>query len=210
MPGTNVLVLVGLLFYVAASLALWQLLLRNRPPNGVRRRRPRWPVRLAKAVATLVGGAAAGAGALLVVATVANAGRPGALSRPAMLAIWGVGSVAAMLYIGQAPLIRRLVTRACLVLGIQGALLPLTTLVAFAGAGTRLAGPTGPGDRLVEVLGVRLVGSLPAVWIGVAGFFVGLVLLVVADRARRPARRPVRRSFRASRAAVISARARHR
>lgn len=211
MPGTNVLVLVGVLFYLLASLALWRLLLKNPPPTGVRRHRARWPLRLAKAVATLVGGAAAGAGALLVVATIANAGRPGTMTKPMMLAVWGVGSVVAMLFIGRASLIRRVVTRTCLALGVQGAILPLATLVSFAVAGTRLAGPTESGDRLVEVLGVRLVGSLPAVWIGLGGFCAGLILVVAADRARRPvARRRGRRGVRSSRAGVISARARHR
>ena len=51
MPGTNVLVLVGLVLYLAASLLLWRLLLKEPPPMGSRRSRPRWPRRLAKAFA---------------------------------------------------------------------------------------------------------------------------------------------------------------
>ena len=58
MPGTNVLVLVGLVFYLAASLLLWRLLLKEPPPMAPRRSRPRWPLRLAKAFATLIGGTA--------------------------------------------------------------------------------------------------------------------------------------------------------
>ncbi len=212
MPGTNALVLVGLLFYVVASLLLWRLLLKEAPPMGPHRSRPRWPLRLAKAVATLTGGAAAGAGSVLVIATVVNAGRPGTMTTQAMLAVWAAASVVAMLSIGRAPLIRRVVTRTCLALGVQGVILPLATLVSFVVAGTRLAGSAGTGgERIVEVLGVRLVGNLPAVWIGVGGFCVGLALVVVADRARRRvAKRRSRRRFRSSRAGVISARARHR
>ena len=212
MPGTNVLVLVGLAFYLAASLLLWRLLLKEPPPKAPRRSRPRWPLRLAKAFATLIGGTAAGAASLLVVATVVNAGKPGTLTTPAMLAVWVVGSVIAMLFIGRAPLIRRVVTRACLALGVQGVILPLATLVSFIVAGTRLAGSVGTdGERTVEVLGVRLVGNLPAVWIGLGGFCVGLALVIVADRARRRvAKRRARRRFRSSRAGVISARSRHR
>ncbi len=212
MPGTNALVLVGLLFYVVASLLLWRLLLKEPPPMGPHRSRPRWPLRLAKAVATLTGGAAAGAGSVLVIATVVNAGRPGTMTTQAMLAVWAAASVVAMLSIGRAPLIRRVVTRTCLALGVQGVILPLATLVSFVVAGTRLAGSAGTGgERIVEVLGVRLVGNLPAVWIGVGGFCVGLALVVVADRARRRvAKRRSRRRFRSSRAGVISARARHR
>ena len=41
MPGTNVLVLVGLLFYLAASLVLWRLLLKEPLPSAPRRNRPR-------------------------------------------------------------------------------------------------------------------------------------------------------------------------
>ena len=212
MPGTNALVLVGLVVYLAASLVLWRLLLKETPPTGPRRSRPRWPRRLAKAVATLVGGTAAGAASLLVVATVVNAGKPGTLTRHEMLAIWAVASVVAMLFIGRAPLIRRAVTRACLAIGVQGVILPLATLLSFVVAGTRLAGSAGTGgERTVEVLGVRLVGNLPAVWIGLGGFCIGLALVFVGDRARRQvARRRARRRFRSSRAGVISARGRHR
>ena len=65
------------------------------------------------------------------------------------------------------------------------------------------------GERTVEAYGVRLVGSLPAVWIGLAGFCVGLVLVFVGDRAHRQvARRRARRRFRSSRAGVISVRGR--
>jgi hypothetical protein len=212
MPDSQVLVLIGLVLYLAASLVLWRLLLKEPPPMGPRRGRPRWPRRLAKALATLVGGAAAGAASLLVVATVVDAGKPGTLAPPAMLAVWAAASVVAMLYIGRAPLIRRVVTRACLAVGVQGVVLPLATLVSFVVAGTRLAGSAGTGgERTVEVCGVRLVGSLPAVWIGLGGFCVGLALVTVSDRARRRvAKRRARRRFRSSRAGVISVRARHR
>jgi hypothetical protein len=212
MPGTNVLVLVGLLFYLVASLLLWRLLLQEPSPLESRPRRPRWPLRLAKALATLLGGAAAGAVAVLVIATVVNAGWPGTMSTSVVLAVWAVASVAAMLFIGRAPLIRRVVTRTCLALGVQGLILPLATLASFVLAGTRPVGSveTG-GQRTVEVLGIRLAGSLPAVWVGLGGFCIGLVLVVVADRARRRvARRRYRRRGRSSRAGIISARARHR
>jgi len=77
-------------------------------------------------------------------------------------------------------------------------------------AGTRLAGSAGTGgERTVEVLGLRLVGSLPAVWIGLGGFCVGLILVIAGDRARRRiAKRRARRRFRSSRAGVLSARSR--
>ena len=53
----------------------------------------------------------------------------------------------------------------------------------------------------MEVLGLRLVGNLPAVWIGLGGFCVGLTLVFIGDRARRRvARRRARRNFRSSRA----------
>ncbi len=58
---------------------------------------------------------------------------------------------------------------------------------------------------------MRLVGNLPAVWIGLGGFCVGLALVIVSDRARRQvAKRRARRRFRSSRAGVISARGRRR
>lgn len=210
MPDNQVLVLVGAVVYLAASLVLWRLLLKEPPPMALRRSRPRWPRRLAKAFATLVGGIAAGAASLLIIATVVNAGKPGTLTTRTMVAVWAVASVIAMLFIGRAPLIRRAVTRACLALGVQGVILPLATLVSFVVAGTRLAGSAGNGgERTVAVLGVRLVGNLPAVWFGLGGFCIGLALVIVGDRARRRvAKRRARRRFRSSRAGVISARSR--
>jgi len=49
-------VLVGGIVYLAASFVLWRLLLKEPPPMAPRRHRSRWPRRLAKAFATLVGG----------------------------------------------------------------------------------------------------------------------------------------------------------
>jgi hypothetical protein len=164
-------------------------------------------------VITLLGGAASGAATLLVVTTVVNAGKAGTLDRSGMLAVWAVGSVVAMLFIGRAPLIRRAVTRTCLSLGVQGVALPLATLVSFVVAGTRLAGSAGTGgERTVAVLGVRLAGHLPAVWIGLGGFCIGLVLVILGDRPRRRVvrRRGASRRFRSSRAGVLSSRGRPR
>ena len=187
MPGTNLLVLFGLLFYLGASLLLWNLLLKEPPPLSPRSRRPRrWPIRLARAVAILVGGAASGAASLLVIGTIVNAGKPGTMGPPIVLAVWAVATVVAMLFIGRAPLIRRVVTRTCLAVGVQGVVLPLATVVSFIVAGTRLAGSAGSGgERTVEYMGFRLAGSVPAVWIGLGGFCVGLALIIVGDRARR-------------------------
>jgi hypothetical protein len=216
MYGTNFLVLLGLAFYLVASFVLWQLLLKEPAPSAARYDRPRprrWPIRLAKAVITLLGGAASGAATLLVVTTVVNAGKAGTLDRSGMLAVWAVGSVVAMLFIGRAPLIRRAVTRTCLSLGVQGVALPLATLVSFVVAGTRLAGSAGTGgERTVAVLGVRLAGHLPAVWIGLGGFCIGLVLVILGDRPRRRVvgRRRASRRFRSSRAGVLSSRGRPR
>ena len=216
MHGTNLLVLLAVGLYLLASFVLWKLLLSERSTSGHRGPPPgprRWPIRLAKTMVTLLGGAASGAVTLLAVATVVNAGKPGTLGGRAILAVWAVGTVAAMLFIGRAPMIRRAVSRTCLALGVQGVALPVATLLAFAVAGARLAGSAGTGgERVVTVLGVRLVGHLPAVWVGLAGFCVGLALVIVGDRARRGVlrRRRARRRFRSSRAGVLSTRARAR
>lgn len=215
MYGTNLLVLLAVGFYLLASFVLWQLLLTEPTPSGRRNRTPRprrWPIRLAKALVTFLGGTASGAVTLLAVATVVNAGKPGTLGGYGRLAVWAVGSVVAMLFIGRAPMIRRAVSRTCLAVGVQAVALPLATLASFAVAGARLAGSAETaGERSVTVLGVRLVGHLPAVWIGLAGFCLGLALVVVGDRARRGVlRRRAGRRFRSSRAGVLSTRARHR
>jgi hypothetical protein len=216
MPGTNLLVLFGLLFYLGASLLLWNLLLKE-PPRltsrpGRTSRPPRWPIRLAKAVATALGGAAAGGASLLLVAIVVDAGKPGTMTTPVTWAVWAVATVLAILFVGRAPLIRRVITRTCLAVGLQGVLLPLATLVSFVVAGTRLAGSAGTGsERTVDYMGLRLAGEMSAVWIGLGGFCVGLALVIVGDRVRRRvARRRRGRRARGSPAGSRSTRARHR
>ncbi|HKA62432.1 MAG TPA: hypothetical protein VKH83_08405 [Methylomirabilota bacterium] len=131
-----------------------------------------------------------------MIATVVNAGKPGTMSAPVKWGVWTVATILAILLIGRAPLIRRVITRTCLALGLQGVLLPLATLVSFVVAGARLAGSAGTaGERSVDYMSLRLAGHLPAVWIGVGGFCVGLALVVVSDRVwrrvlgRRPGRR---------------------
>jgi hypothetical protein len=216
MPGANLLVLFGLLFYLGVSLLLWNLLLRESPrltpTAGQTKRPPRWPIRLAKIVATAAGAAASGAASLLLLATIVNAGKSGTMSSTVKWAVWLVATVLAILYIGRAPLIRRVVTRTCLAVGLQGVLLPLATLVSFLVAGIRLAGSAGSGgERTVEYLGIQLAGHMSGVWIGLVGFFLGLALVVLGDRTRR---RLVGRHgggrARVLRASARSVRARHR
>jgi hypothetical protein len=209
MPGTNLLVLFGLVFYLGASLLLWNLLLKEparlTPRSGRTARPPRWPIRLAKAVATALGGAAAGGVSLLLIAIVVNAGKPGTMSAPVKWGVWTVATALAILFIGRAPLIRRVVARACLTVGLQGVLLPLATLVSFVVAGARLAGSAGTGgERTLDYMGLRLAGQLPAVWIGVGGFCIGLALLLLSDRVRR--RAPGRRRSGRARPARVGAR----
>src|SRR5215471_14948481 len=152
MPGTNLLVLFGFVFYLGASFLLWHLLLRE--PRRTHRGPRRWPIRLAKAFATVIGGMASGAVTLLLVMTIVNAGKPGTMGQSLMLAVWAVATVVAMLFIGRAPMIHRVVTRTCLVLGVQGVLLPMATLISFLVAGARLADSSGTGvERTVEFLG---------------------------------------------------------
>ena len=115
MPGTNLLVLFGLVFYLGASLLLWNLLLKEPPrvtPRPERRAHPpRWPIRLAKAMGTVLGGAASGGVSLLLIATVVNAGKPGTMTPPVKWAVWGAATVLAILFVGRAPLIRPSPTR---------------------------------------------------------------------------------------------------
>jgi hypothetical protein len=218
MPGTNLLVLFGLLLYLSASFVLWHILLR---PSGLRDSsggRLRWRVRLGKAIVTLIGGAASGAASLLVTWTIVNARKPGMMSTSAALTVWAVFTALATLFVGRAPRIRRVVIRTGLALGLHGIALPSATLIAFVVAGTRLAGSAGAGaERTTVVLGVPLAGNLSAVWIGLGGFCIGLTLIVVADHARRPSVRrrlsrrldPSRR-FRTWRAGGLSTRGRPR
>jgi hypothetical protein len=157
--------------------------------------------------------AAEGAAGLDVeIGTIVNAGKPDTMSALVKWAAWTLATVLAIFYIGRAPLIRRVVTRACLAVGLQGVVLPLATLVSFLVAGERLAGSAGiGGERTVEYVGLRLAGQMSAVWVALGGFCVGLALVIVGDRARRrPGRRHGGRHRRLSRGSARSTRARHR
>jgi hypothetical protein len=60
-------------------------------------------------------------------------------------------------------------------------------------------------------MGLRLAGQMPAVWVALGGFCVGLALVIVADRARRrPGRRHRGHRRHLSRGSARSIRARHR
>lgn len=157
MPGTNLLVLFGLVFYLGASLLLWNLLLKEpsrlTPRSARTTRSPRWPIPLAKAVATALGGAATGGVSLLLIAIAVNAGQPGTMSAPVKWGVWTVATVLAILLIGRAPLIRRVVARTCLTVASRACCslwppsCPRPAVAAVAGHAPRAWAP-GPCTRV--------------------------------------------------------------
>lgn len=213
MPGTNLLVLVAFVVYLGASFLLWHILLKEPPPRPppVGRRGQRWPARLAQGLVVMMAGAACGAGSLLVVATIVNAGKPGTLGSAATFGVWVAASLVAAIFVARGRGLGGVVARTCLALGLQGVLLPLATLISFLVAGARLAGSAGTsGERTAVLLGVRLAGSLSAVGLGIGAFCVGMILIVAGDIARRRRHRPRSRHIRTARAGALSSRSRGR
>ena len=93
---------------------------------------------------------------------------------------------------------RQIWGRVALTVGLHALAMPAAAAIAFGATGIWPPPETADLELSLDVLGVRLVGTSTTVRLGFGGFVVGLLLVVIGDRALRR-RIPDRRAGRPSR-----------
>jgi hypothetical protein len=150
--------------------------------------------------AALLGGLACGALWFLFATTILDVVRPGATVVPA-LAVAAVMGLAAAAFCWRPGTSREVWGRVALTVGLHALAMPVAAAISFGATGIWPPPETADLGLSVDVFGVRLVGTPTTVRLGVCGFFGGLVLVAIGDRAlgRRGLPDRVRRPGRLSR-----------
>jgi len=152
----------------------------------------------------VLAGAVCGGLWVLIVTTIIGVARPGMMTAPLMLGIWGTTGVAVAVFMMMRPgTPRESWGRAAMAVGLHGLALPIAAAISFVvTAAVWSPVETTELELSLDILGVRLARTPTIVRLGVSGFVLGLLLISVGDRAlRRPGRaarilRGARRYFR--------------
>jgi len=133
--------------------------------------------------AAVVGGIACGGLSILFAATILEVVRPSAVTPLVLGALGLVIGLAAAALCWRPGTPRQIWARVALTVGFHALALPVAAALSFAATG--IWPPPGTADLglNVEIWGVRLVGTPTAVRLGVAGFVVGLLFVMIGDRA---------------------------
>lgn len=123
--------------------------------------------------------------------------RPGPLTVPA-IGLGAVAGLAVAAFCWRPGTSRQIWGRVALTVGLHALAMPAAAAVAFGATGIWPPPETADLELSVDVLGLRLVGTPTTVRLGFGGFVVGLLLVVIGDRALRR-RVPDRRAGRPSR-----------
>lgn len=123
--------------------------------------------------------------------------RPGLLTGPA-IGLGAVAGLAVAAFCWRPGTSRQIWGRVALTVGLHALAMPAAAAVAFGATGIWPPPETADLELSVDVLGLRLVGTPTTVRLGFGGFVVGLLLVVIGDRALRR-RIPDRRAGRPSR-----------
>jgi hypothetical protein len=135
--------------------------------------------------AAVLAGLVCGCLSMLFATTILAVVRPKVMTLPVALAIWGVAGLATAAFCWSPGTPRQIWGRAALTLGLHALALPVAAAIAFGATGIWPPPETADLGLSVEAFGVRLVGTPATVRLGVAGFFLGLVLVAIGDRAGR-------------------------
>ena len=115
--------------------------------------------------------------------TILAVARPGAMTIPVALAVWGVAGLAAAAFCWRPGPPRQIWGRVALTMGLHALALPVAAAIAFGATAIWPPPETADLGLSLDVFGVRLVGTPTSVRIGVGGFVLGLLLVAIGDRA---------------------------
>jgi hypothetical protein len=147
--------------------------------------------------AALLAGLVCGGLWILFATTILDVVRPGALRVPT-IDLGAVAGLAVAAFCWRPGTSRQVWGRVALTVGLHALAMPAAAAIAFGATGIWPPPETADLELSVDVLGWRLVGTPTTVRLGFGGFVVGLLLVVIGDRALRR-RVPYRRAGRPSR-----------
>ena len=135
--------------------------------------------------AAVLAGLAGGGLWVLITTTILERIRPELATVPIALGVGGVTGLAVAAFCWRPGILRQIWGRVALTVGLHALALPVAAAIAFGATGIWPPPETADLGLSVEAFGVRLVGTPATVRLGVAGFFLGLVLVAIGDRAVR-------------------------
>ena len=147
--------------------------------------------------AALLAGLACGGLWSLFAITILDVVRPEAPTVPT-IGLGAVAGLAVAAFCGRPGTSRQTWGRVALTVGLHALAMPAAAAIAFGATGIWPPPETADLELSLDVLGVRLVGTPTTVRLGFGGFVVGLLLVMIGDRALRR-RVPDRRGGRPSR-----------
>jgi hypothetical protein len=135
--------------------------------------------------AAVLAGLAGGGLWVLITTTILERIRPELATVPIALGVGGVTGLAVAAFCWRPGTLRQIWGRVALTVGLHALALPVAAAIAFGATGIWPPPETADLGLSVKAFGVRLVGTPATVRLGVAGFFLGLVLVAIGDRAVR-------------------------
>jgi len=157
-----------------------------------RRRRRR---RVEEILVAVFAGSVCGALWLLLVATVVNAARPGAMMGPAGLGVGVVTALGAAILLSRPDSLSKVAGLSAMAIGFHSLVLPIAALIAFLVEGAQWSEATSARPAVTAViLGIRLAGDPSTVGLSVGGLLLGLFLVFIGDRMLRGAGRRMSKS----------------
>ncbi len=131
--------------------------------------------------AALLAGLVCGGLWILFATTILDVVRPGVMTVPA-LGVGGVAGLAVAAFCWRPGTSRQIWGRVALTVGLHALAMPVGAAISFGATGIWPPPETADLGLSVDVLGVRAVGTPTTVRLGVVGFVLGLLLVVIGDR----------------------------
>jgi len=132
--------------------------------------------------AALLAGLVCGGLWVLFAITILDVVRPGVLTVPT-LAVGALAGLAVAAFCWRPGTSRQIWGRVALTVGLHALAMPVAAAISFGATGIWPPPETADLGLSVDLFGVRLVGTPTTVRLGVGGFVLGLLLVVIGDRA---------------------------